>query len=408
MEFLILTIRIWINDMALVVTVSQINRRLALLIKGDKSIQSISVKGEISNLKYHTQTGHIYFTLRDDAAAIKAVMFRSYAERLNDVLDNGMNVVVSGAVQFFERDGLCQLYAYNIKLEEGVGEGALSFEQLKNKLNEEGLFNQKRPLPERPESICVVTSETGAAIKDILNVLSRRYPFVKVKLISVLVQGADAPQSIAEGINKAQNTDCDLIIFGRGGGSAEDLSAFNTEIVARAVYASTIPTISAVGHEIDYSISDFVADTRASTPSAAAEIAVPDVNEILNSLVIKRNNIRDMVLAKIAGCELQIKGLFSHIELYHPKNKIEVNEKNLNKTFSLIKKDFGNLISTKELRLKNSIELVNAFDPFKTLERGYSIIFKDNSAVTSVSSLKSGDKIKIKLSDGELKAIVTD
>lgn len=394
--------------MALIVTVSQINRRLALLLKSDKAIQSVSVKGEISNLKYHYQSGHIYFTLRDSAASIKAVMFKSYAEKLNFELEDGMNIVVNGTVQFYERDGLCQLYAYDIKQEDGVGEGALSFEQLKNKLNEEGLFNQKRHLPEIPKSICVVTSETGAAIKDILNVLSRRYPFVKVKLISVLVQGSEAPQSVADGINRAQGTGCDLIIFGRGGGSAEDLSAFNTEIVARAVYASKIPTISAVGHEIDYSISDFVADMRAPTPSAAAEIAVPDVNEILNALEIKRNHIKDMALAKVAGSELQVSNLFSHIELYHPKNKIEANEKNLNETYSLIKKDFGNLISTKELHLKNTVELVNAFNPFKTLERGYSIVFKNNSAVTSVKALKSGDKIKIKLSDGELNASITD
>lgn len=394
--------------MALIVTVSQINRRLALLLKSDKAIQSVSVKGEISNLKYHYQSGHIYFTLRDSAASIKAVMFKSYAEKLNFELEDGMNIVVSGAIQFYERDGLCQLYAYDIKQEDGVGEGALSFEQLKNKLNEEGLFNQKRHLPEIPKSICVVTSETGAAIKDILNVLSRRYPFVKVKLISVLVQGSEAPQSVADGINRAQDTGCDLIIFGRGGGSAEDLSAFNTEIVARAVYASKIPTISAVGHEIDYSISDFVADMRAPTPSAAAEIAVPDVNEILNALEIKRNHIKDMALAKVAGSELQVSNIFSHIELYHPKNKIEANEKNLNETYSLIKKDFGNLISTKELHLKNTVELVNAFNPFKTLERGYSIVFKNNSAVTSVKALKSGDKIKIKLSDGELNASITD
>lgn len=394
--------------MALIVTVSQINRRLALLLKSDKAIQSVSVKGEISNLKYHYQSGHIYFTLRDSAASIKAVMFKSYAEKLNFELEDGMNIVVSGAIQFYERDGLCQLYAYDIKREDGVGEGALSFEQLKNKLNEEGLFNQKRHLPEIPKSICVVTSETGAAIKDILNVLSRRYPFVKVKLISVLVQGSEAPQSVADGINRAQDTGCDLIIFGRGGGSAEDLSAFNTEIVARAVYASKIPTISAVGHEIDYSISDFVADMRAPTPSAAAEIAVPDVNEIINALEIKRNHIKDMALAKVAGSELQVSNLFSHIELYHPKNKIEANEKNLNETYSLIKKDFGNLISTKELHLKNTVELVNAFNPFKTLERGYSIVFKNNSAVTSVKALKSGDKIKIKLSDGELNASITD
>lgn len=393
--------------MALVVTVSQINRRLALLLKNDKPIQNISVKGEISNFKYHTQTGHIYFTLCDDAASIKAVMFRSYAERLNIALENGMNVVVSGAVQFFERDGACQLYAYNIEQEEGIGEGALSFEQLKNKLKEEGLFDQKRPLPHMPKSICVVTSETGAAITDIMNVLSRRYPFVKVKLISVLVQGAEAPESIANGINKAQNSNCDLIIFGRGGGSAEDLSAFNTEIVARAVYASKIPTISAVGHEIDISISDFAADMRAPTPSAAAEIAVPDVNEMLNTVKIKRDRIKEMTAAKIANSEMQLNNLFSHIELFHPKNRIESNEKSLNKSHAQIKKDFAALISTKELLLKNTVELVDAFNPFKTLERGYSIVFKDNFAVTSVNSVKKGDIIKVKLSDGELEAQVT-
>ncbi len=393
--------------MALVVTVSQINRRLYLLLKGDKAIQNISVRGEISNLKYHT-SGHIYFSIRDDSASIKAVMFKSYAERLNTVLENGMNVVVSGAVQFYERDGVCQLYAYGIEQEEGVGEGALSFEQLKNKLNEEGLFEQKRPLPEMPKSICVVTSETGAAIKDIMNVLSRRYPFVKVKLISVLVQGADAPESIADGIKKAQNSGCDLIIFGRGGGSAEDLSAFNAEIVARTVYASKIPTISAVGHEIDYSISDFVADVRAATPSAAAEIAVPDINEIMNRLEAKKDRIKEMAIDRIAAGEMQMSNLFSHIELYHPKNKIDSNEKSLNRSFALIKKDYANLISKKELQLKNTAELVDAFDPFKTLERGYSIVFKDNVAISSVGSLKEGDKIKIKLSDGELNALITD
>ena len=393
--------------MALVVTVSQINRRLALLLKGDKAIQDISVRGEISNLKYHT-SGHIYFSVRDDAASIKAVMFRSYAEKLDTALENGMNVVVTGAVQFYERDGVCQLYAYSIDQEEGVGEGALSFEQLKNKLKEEGLFDQKRPLPEIPRSICVVTSETGAAIKDIMNVLSRRYPFVKVKLISVLVQGIDAPESIADGINKAQNSGCDMIIFGRGGGSAEDLSAFNAEIVARAVYASKIPTISAVGHEIDFSISDFVADVRAATPSAAAEMAVPDINVIIDRLTAKRDRIKEMALDRIVSGEMQVKNLFSHIELFHPKNKIESTEKSFNRSFELIKKDYANLISKKEMQLKNTAELVDAFDPFKTLERGYSIVYKDDSAITSVNLLKEGDKIKIKLSDGEINALITN
>lgn len=394
--------------MSLIVTVSQINRRLSLLLKGDKSIQSLSVRGEISNLKYHTQTGHIYFSLRDEAASIKAVMFKSYADRLNIELVNGMNVIVSGSVQLYERDGACQLYAYDIKQEEGIGEGALSFEQLKNKLNEEGLFSQKRPLPPVPKSICVVTSETGAAITDIMNVLSRRYPFVKVKLISVLVQGYEAPLSIAEGINKAQKSECDLIIFGRGGGSSEDLSAFNTETVARAVYSSKIPTISAVGHEIDYSISDFVADMRAPTPSAAAEIAVPDISEILKTIEAKKQRIKESALVKVNQKQLLVSSLFSRIESFNPQKRIQTKEVNLKKLSDTIEKKYTGLILRKELQLKSTVDLMSVLNPFNTLDRGYSIIYKDNTVITSAKSVKSGDRIKVMLSDGELSALITD
>lgn len=393
--------------MAFVVTVSQINRRLALLIKDDKQIQNISVKGELSNFVEHFKSGHMYFTLRDGDASIKGVMFKSYAEKLRFDPENGMNVIVTGSVQLYERDGICQIYAVDMEQEEGIGEGADSFEQIKQKLLKEGLFEQKRPLPEVPKSICVVTSETGAAIKDILNVLSRRYPFVKVKLVPVLVQGTDAPMSVAKGIETAQQSGCDVIIFGRGGGSSEDLSAFNTEVVARAVFASKIPTISAVGHEIDYSISDFVADMRAPTPSAAAEIAVPDITVIKKGIEEQKDRIREKVLSKIEEAQSKVNSAMSAISFYNPKNRIKLNENALNSLSASIKKNFSSLVTVKELRLKNTEELINAYNPLKILERGYSAVYKGGSLITSSNSVKKGDEITVKMSDGEFNAIVS-
>lgn len=391
--------------MNVVVTVSQINRRLAGLVKGDEKLRNVSVKGEISNFKEHFPSGHMYFTLKEGNSSIKAVMFKSYAERLKIYPENGMNAVVSGSVQVYERDGACQLYATGIDRDEGIGEDALSFEQLKAKLLNEGLFEQKRPLPTLPKSICVVTSETGAALQDIINVLSRRYPFVTLKLVPVLVQGEGAPVSVAEGIKKAQNSGCDLIIFGRGGGSAEDLSAFNAEIVARAVYNSKIPTISAVGHEIDFTIGDFVADMRAPTPSAAAELAVPDIQEIYGGILALKNRIGEKAKAKIAEMQTKVNAASLLISRLNPKARIEANEENYNKTFAAIRKDFSSIIAAKELQFKNTAELIDAFNPLKTLERGYSIVYKDGAVVSAAAEIKKGDTFTVKMSDGEFEAV---
>lgn len=392
----------------MVVTVSQINKRLAMLVKNDEKIRGISVKGEISNFKEHFPSGHMYFTLKEGGASIKAVMFKSYAERLEIYPENGMNAVVSGSVQVYEKDGTCQLYATGIDKEEGIGEGVLSFEQLKEKLSKEGLFDQNRPLPPSPKSICVVTSETGAALQDIINVLSRRCPFVTLKLISVLVQGAEAPESIAKGIEKAQSSGCDLIIFGRGGGSSEDLAAFNSEIVARAVYASKIPTVSAVGHEIDFSISDFAADMRAPTPSAAAEIAVPDIRDIYGGIVALKDRIGEKAAAKLREKEKNLEAVSLLISKLCPTAKIETNRENYTKTFASIKKDFSSVISAKESELKSAEELMNAFNPLKTLERGYSIVYKNDSVVSSITEIEKGDVFTVKMSDGEFKAAALD
>ncbi len=390
--------------MSVVVTVSQVNMRLALLIKNDDKLKGISVRGEISNFKEHFPSGHMYFTLKEGNASIKAVMFKSYAEKLEIYPENGMSVVVSGTIQLYERDGACQLYATGIDREEGMGEDALSFEQLKEKLFKEGLFEQKRPFPLQPKSICAVTSESGAALQDIINVLSRRYPFVTLKLVPVLVQGTGAPESIAKGIETAQKSGCDLIIFGRGGGSAEDLSAFNSEMVARAVYASKIPTISAVGHEIDFSICDFVADKRAPTPSAAAELAVPDVRDIYSGVVALKNRIGEKAAAKIEESRAKLGGISQIISRLSPSVRIENNREKYTKTFASIKKDFSALISAKEIQLKNTEELMNAFNPLKTLERGYSIVYKDGAVVSSAAEIKKGDMFTVKMSDGEFNA----
>lgn len=390
--------------MSVVVTVSQVNMRLALLIKNDDKLKGISVRGEISNFKEHFPSEHMYFTLKEGNASIKAVMFKSYAEKLEIYPENGMNVVVSGTIQLYERDGACQLYATGIDREEGMGEDALSFEQLKEKLFKEGLFEQKRPFPLQPKSICAVTSESGAALQDIINVLSRRYPFVTLKLVPVLVQGTGAPESIAKGIETAQKSGCDLIIFGRGGGSAEDLSAFNSEMVARAVYASKIPTISAVGHEIDFSICDFVADKRAPTPSAAAELAVPDVRDIYSGVVALKNRIGEKAAAKIEESRAKLGGISQIISRLSPSVRIENNKEKYTKTFASIKKDFSALISAKEIQLKNTEELMNAFNPLKTLERGYSIVYKDGAVVSSAAEIKKGDMFTVKMSDGEFNA----
>ena len=394
--------------MGLVVTVSQINRRLALLIKGDKPVQNISVKGEIADYKEHYKTGHIFFRLCDGESSIKAVMFRSYAEKLKFEPEDGMNVIVSGSVQLYEKDGACQLYAYSIEQGEGLGDGLLSFEQLKKKLGDEGLFDQKRPLPTRPKSVCVVTSETGAALHDILNILSRRWPFIKVVLVPVMVQGAEAPTSVANGLKKAQNTGCDLIIFGRGGGSSEDLSAFNTEIVARAVYESKIPTISAVGHEIDYTIADFAADRRAPTPSAAAEIAVPDINEIMSKVNALFEQTANKAKSGITALENRVDSIERLISALSPAGRAEADKQKVSSLFTSVRKSFLNVLTNKSSRFAKAAELIDAFDPMKTLERGYSVVFKDGKVLTSADNVSSGDRITVKMHDGEFEAVVAD
>ena len=394
--------------MSEIISVSRLFDILSHLINSNMNTKNISVKGEISSFTRHAQSGHLYITLREGKVTLRVVMFSSYAARLAFEPEVGMNVVVTGDITLYERDTVCQIRAVRMRQDEGTGEGLLSFEQLKAKLNEEGLFQQKRPLPKSPSSICVVTSETGAALQDIINVLSRRWPFVRVVLVPVLVQGEEAPLSIARGIETAQTTGCDLIIFGRGGGSAEDLSAFNTETVARAVYASRIPTISAVGHEIDFTISDFVADMRAPTPSAAAELAVLDISELKARLENLQKQLKEKALIRISEAKTKVESVEKLLSYRKPSILLETQAKRLNDLYTSIQKDFSSVISSKESKLAGAAQLLDAFNPFRTLERGYSMVMKKASIVSSVKALEKGENITVRLSDGSIEAVVKE
>ncbi len=388
-----------------VVTVSQLNRRISVLLSGEKTFADLCVRGEISNLTIHYKSGHIYFSLKDETASVKAVMFRSNAEKLDFLPEDGMSVVVRGSVQCFERDGVYQIYANEI-IPEGAGKQALAFEQLKEKLSAEGLFSQKRAIPQFPKKIAVVTSETGAALQDILNILGRRYPFVKVVLIPVTVQGESAPKSIANGIKTANETDADVIIFGRGGGSAEDLSAFNTELVARAVFASRIPTISAVGHEIDFSIADFTADMRAPTPSAAAELAVPEKETLSAALDTYKARIAKQILTlfdrKLSGAE----NTYEKIRAKNPAQKLQNNDQLIENRRNEIRGKMQSILRSREQLVYAKAAVISALNPLAVLLRGYSIAYKEGSVISSIENVENGDEITVKLSDGEITAVV--
>ncbi len=388
-----------------VVTVSQLNRKIFLMLKGEKTFSDLHIRGEISNFTLHNKSGHMYFSLKDEAAAIKVVMFRSNAEKLSFLPEDGMSVIVRGTVQCYEKDGTCQIYAAEI-IPDGAGAQAVALEQLKAKLEAEGLFSQKRQLPRFPEKICVITAETGAAIQDIINIISRRYPICSIVLIPVLVQGINAPDSIVNAFIKSGKTGADLIIFGRGGGSSEDLSAFNSEKVVRAVFESSIPTISAVGHETDVSLSDFAADLRAPTPSAAAELAVPDINELMMTLKGSLEYFRRRTNELVKRYDISIRLIESEIMSHNPKQILVNQEQKLSEIKKILEARINEILLFKEQALAEKAAVISALNPLAVLMRGYSIVYKDGKAVKKLSDVVKGDEIKIRLTDGEISAVI--
>ena len=387
------------------ISVTDLNKYIKNKIADDEYLNNILIKGEISNFKHH-YTGHLYFTLKDENSLIKCIMFKSYAQKLKFEPKDGMKVYILGSVSVFERDGVYQIYA-KVMEEDGVGDLYTKYQKLKEELEKKGLFDQshKQKIPMLPKVIGVLTSQTGSVIRDIINVSTRRNPNVYIRLLPVPVQGEGAGQKIAEGIEYMnQNQLADVIILARGGGSLEDLWPFNEEVVAYSIYKSKIPIISAVGHETDFSISDFVADLRAPTPSAAAELAVPDVYEIKQKINTYQNRLKMSLTKKLEIMKLRYDKCISSSAFKEPTRRIQ---ENYIKMDSYIKQ-LENLINKVKEKNKNKyIELVSKLDtlsPLKTLTRGYSIIEKDGKIMKSITDLQTEDEISIRLKDGEKQA----
>ena len=387
------------------ISVSELNSYIKNKIADDEYLNNVLVKGEISNFKNH-YTGHMYFTLKDENSLIKCIMFKSYAQKLDFMPKDGMKVFALGGVSVFERDGVYQIYVKAMQ-EDGVGILYKKYEELKQRLEQQGYFDDshKKKIPIMPKTIGVLTSQTGSVIRDIINVSTRRNPNVNIRLFPVPVQGEGAAEKIADGIKfMNEQKQADVLILARGGGSLEDLWPFNEEIVARAIYDSEIPIISAVGHETDFSISDFVADLRAPTPSAAAELAVPDIYEVKQKINTYQNRLRLSLIKKVEIMKLRYEKCMSSRVFKEPLR--DINDYYL-KVDTFIKK-LENIIKVKQKEEKTKyIELVSKLDtlsPLKTLTRGYSIVEENGKIIKSVKELKTGDKIDIRLVDGKKQA----
>ena len=393
--------------MSSILTVSQLNRYISFRMKEDKNLRSILIKGEISNFTNHTKTGHLYFTLKDNECSVKAIMFNSMASRLRFTPSSGMNVIISANVQVFERDGIYQLYVNDMQ-PDGIGALYLAFEQLREKLSEEGLFDEaiKKPLPPFPQKIGIVTSPDAAALQDILNIISRRYPIAEVVIFPCLVQGENAPPSICTALKKADKCNLDIIIVGRGGGSLEDLMAFNSESVARTIFLCNTPIISAVGHETDTTISDYAADLRAPTPSAAAELAVPEISALNNYINSIETTLNKLIIGKITELRQDIDIKEQHLKLMLPAKKIETSRKTIDNAEQRINNALKNKILLSRAVLAEKSAVLDNLSPLKIMNRGYSLVYKDKKIIKSSSALKSGDKIDITLADGQVSAVI--
>lgn len=391
------------EDMA--ISVSELNNYIKDKIADDEFLNNVLIKGEISNFKNH-YTGHMYFTLKDEDSLIKCIMFKSYAQKLEFMPKDGMKVFVLGSVSVFERDGIYQIYVKAMQ-EDGLGTLYKKYEELKNKLQEQGLFdeNHKLKIPKMPKVIGVLTSQTGSVIKDIINVSTRRNPNVRIRLLPVPVQGEGASEKISDGIifmNKHKLAD--VLILARGGGSLEDLWPFNEEILAHSIYNSEIPIISAVGHETDFSISDFVADLRAPTPSAAAELAVPDIYEVNKNLKMYEERLRMSLVKKVEIMKLRYQKCISSRVFKEPKRTIEDNYIKLDKYLKAIENAVKNKQKEERTKYIEIVSKLDALSPLKTLARGYSIVECENKIIKSTKHLKPGDKVTLKFKDGNKNA----
>jgi exodeoxyribonuclease VII large subunit len=393
-----------------VLSVSQINEHIRTIVDRDSLLTNVAVRGEISNYKVYP-SGHHYFTIKDDGAALKCVMFKSSAVRIRFRPENGMKVICMGRISVYPRDGAYQLYCTAMALD-GVGDLHAAFEQLKAKLAAQGLFDpaHKKPLPKYPGTIAIITSEAGAAVHDMLRILRKRYPLTQVRLLPVRVQGVEAPGEISAAIRYANYYQLgDLIITGRGGGSMEDLWAFNDEQVARAIYESRIPVISAVGHEPDVTISDYAADLRAATPSNAAELSVPDQDALRQTLDSIQSAMAVTLSRQLRGARQHLQVLANSPVLQSPAGYLEQKRKDLNHLQSRLVAAQNQQLSRRQQRFVALTSGLDAMSPLKVLSRGYAMTqTKDGTVLRSVKQAALGDEISISLADGSLRATVTD
>ena len=434
-------------------TITALNRAIKNMFDEKEQLHHIYLKGEISNFKHHT-SGHLYFTLKDENSRISAVMFSTAAKNLKFEPEDGMKVLVCGRVTVYEANGGYQIYVEEMSLD-GIGNLYLEFERLKAQLEKEGLFKQefKKTIPKFPKKIGIITAPTGAAIRDILSTIKRRYPICETILFPALVQGVGAKESIVAQLNRAQDFDLDVIICGRGGGSIEDLWAFNEEIVARAIFASNIPIISAVGHEIDFTIADFVADLRAPTPTGAAEMAVPNLvdlnnlidqyrirsdeainniliinnrklNELKNSFILRNpmslyeikeqkldvlfDSLNKIINTKLTEYKVRLNNIKSSYILKNPLGIYDVKKETIAKYSDSLKKTIISVINTNSYNYKLLINKLELLNPLNILSKGYSLTTVDNEVVNDSKQVKIGDSINVRLSKGNIKAEVKE
>ncbi len=389
------------------ITVTELNTYIKAMIDGDPFLNRVTVKGEISNFVHH-RTGHLYFSVKDEGSLIRAVMFRASASKLAFAPENGMKVVLRGTVSAFVRDGQYQLYITSME-PDGIGALYLAFEQLKKKLTAEGLFAKetKKPLPKIPSKIGVITSPTGAAVRDIIQVLGRRFPHAEVYLFPALVQGSEAPKTLIRGIeyfNREKNVD--VLIIGRGGGSIEDLWAFNDEALARSIFASEIPVISAVGHEIDFTICDFVADMRAPTPSAAAEIAVPETEELKRRILNIVGRMQLLLSRSVDRKRQKVKLLSERRVFLQPETLLNERRMTLDMYDDALRRYIEKRLSSLRTAFEVAVGKLHALSPLSVLSRGFAIPEKDGKVLKSVREVSRGSEISVRLSDGNILATV--
>ncbi|MBR6502795.1 MAG: exodeoxyribonuclease VII large subunit [Clostridia bacterium] len=392
------------------ITVSQLNNYVKSLIENDPRIAIVNVSGEISNFKNHFSSGHWYFTLKDANASIRCVMFRSSASRVRFQVEDGLAVVLKGRVSVYEKDGQYQFYAEEMH---PVGEGdlALQFKQVKEKLEQEGLFDtsSKRVLPKFPKRIAVITSDTGAAVRDILNITSTRYPSCEIVMCPVLVQGDNAARDMIATLDRVYKLDdIDTIIIGRGGGSAEDLHCFNDEMLARKIYESPFPVISAVGHETDFTICDFVADVRASTPSHAAELAVPDWRELKKRVDVIANLFKSTTLRKYDLYSGKLQALILKVSPANLSRIVDSKQLDVDRLSDKIASQIKFALQDGVNTAANLAARIDALSPLKVMARGFSTVTKNGEYIVSSDKINSGDNITVKFIDGDISCLVTD